>query len=107
MDSNKARRKSEKQKKRFRKDKDKVNKLGGYYVMWCEVNYQISVATRKGLFSTKADFFNYSINEATKRWIIDKLLDRGYTVATYSNDQETYIGYISIEWKEEEKQDAL
>ena len=101
MDSNKARRKAEKQNKRFRKEKEKVSKLGGYYVMWCEVNYKIHVATHKGLFGTKADFFNYSINESTKRWIIDKLLDRGYTVTTYSNDQETCIDYITIKWKEE------
>ena len=101
MDSNKARRKAKKQNKRFRKEKEKVGKVGGYYVMWCEINYKIHVATHKGLFSTKADFFNYSINEATKEWIIDNLLDEGYTVTTYSNDQETYIGYILIEWKEE------
>lgn len=102
MNSDKARRKSEKQNKRFRKEKEKVSKLGGYYVLWCEVNYKIHVATLRGHFSTKADFFNYSINEATKEWIIDKLLDKGYTVSSHSNDQETYIGYITIGWKEEE-----
>ena len=101
MDSNKARRKAEKQNKRFKKEKEKISKVGGYYVMWCEVNYKIHVATLRGCYSTKADFFNYSINEATKRWIIDKLLDRGYTVTTYSNDQETCIDYIAIKWKEE------
>lgn len=101
MNSDKARRKSEKQNKRFRKEKEKVSKLGGYYVLWCEVNYKIHVATIKGHFGTKADFFNYSINEATKEWIIDKLLDRGYTISSHSNDQETYIGYITIGWKEE------
>lgn len=103
MDSNKARRKAEKQNKRFKKEKEKISKVGGYYVMWCEVNYKIHVATLRGCYSTKADFFNYSINEATKEWIIDNLLDKGYTVTTYSNDQETYIGYILIEWKEEEE----
>lgn len=66
MGSNKARRKSEKQNKRFRKEREKVGKVGGYYVMWCEVNYKIHAATLRGCFSTKADFFNYSINEATK-----------------------------------------
>lgn len=102
MDSKKARRKAEKQNKRFKKEKEKIDKVGGYYVMWCEVNYKIHVATLRGRFSTKADFFNYSINESTKRWIIDNLLDKGYTVTTYSNDQETYIGYILIEWNQEE-----
>lgn len=101
MNIKKAKKKSERQLKKIEKRKHKVDKTMGYIILWLDVNYQIEMAILGGLFETKVEFFKYSINEPTKRWVIDKLLDKGYTITTHSNEDDI-IGYITIEWKEED-----
>lgn len=101
MNIKKAKKKSERQLKKIEKHKNKVDKTMGYVILWLDVNYQIEMAILRGLFETEVGFFKYSINEPTKRWVIDKLLDKGYTITTHSNEDDI-IGYITIEWKEED-----
>lgn len=100
MNKEKAKSKTKRVNSSLKRKTEKVNKVAGYLILFIDVYYCIKLSIKQGQYKTEVNLLNYSINETTKKWIVRKLLNKGYDIelVTYELDGKKIIKSINIYW---------